>query len=60
MSYYRTCPHCGAALDPQERCDCEKYPDMPAHELNAFKAAIRNPETRSQIVEILQRAGLLT
>ena len=19
---YRTCPHCGAALDPGERCDC--------------------------------------
>lgn len=22
MPYYRTCPHCGAALDPGERCDC--------------------------------------
>lgn len=22
MSYYRTCPNCGAALDPGERCDC--------------------------------------
>lgn len=22
MSYYRTCPHCGANLDPGERCDC--------------------------------------
>lgn len=22
MSYYRTCPICGAALDPGERCDC--------------------------------------
>lgn len=22
MSYYRTCPTCGAALDPGERCDC--------------------------------------
>lgn len=21
---YRTCPHCGAALDPGERCDCEE------------------------------------
>lgn len=20
---YRTCPVCGAALDPQEKCDCE-------------------------------------
>jgi len=22
MSYYRTCPYCGLALDPGERCDC--------------------------------------
>ena len=24
MSYYRTCPDCGANLDPDERCDCWK------------------------------------
>ena len=24
MAYYRTCPHCGAALDPGEHCDCKK------------------------------------
>lgn len=23
MSYYRTCPNCGANLDPGERCDCQ-------------------------------------
>ena len=22
MSYYNVCPHCGANLDPGERCDC--------------------------------------
>lgn len=22
MAYYRPCPLCGAALDPEERCDC--------------------------------------
>lgn len=22
MSYYKTCPHCGAHLDPGEVCDC--------------------------------------
>lgn len=22
MSYFRTCSHCGAHLDPDERCDC--------------------------------------
>ena len=21
--YYHTCPHCGANLDPGERCDCQ-------------------------------------
>ena len=21
-TYYNTCPHCGAALDPGEKCDC--------------------------------------
>lgn len=24
--YYRTCPCCGAHLDPGERCDCEESP----------------------------------
>lgn len=24
MSYYKTCPNCGARLDPGERCDCDK------------------------------------
>lgn len=22
MAYYKTCPNCGANLDPCERCDC--------------------------------------
>lgn len=22
MAFYRPCPHCGANLDPGERCDC--------------------------------------
>lgn len=26
MSYYNTCPDCGAHLDPGERCDCRDYP----------------------------------
>lgn len=24
MSYYRTCPYCGAHLDPGELCDCQE------------------------------------
>lgn len=23
MAYYRTCPDCGAHLDPGEECDCK-------------------------------------
>lgn len=28
MNYFRTCPDCGANLDPDEACDCKrKSPD---------------------------------
>ena len=23
-TYFKTCPHCGARLDPGEKCDCRK------------------------------------
>lgn len=26
--YYKTCPRCGANLDPGEKCDCDKYSCM--------------------------------
>lgn len=31
MSYYSTCPHCGALMDPGEVCDCilSKYDRLP-------------------------------
>ncbi len=22
--YFRVCPHCGCAIDPSERCDCQQ------------------------------------
>jgi len=25
MKPYKTCPHCGANLDPGERCDCTDH-----------------------------------
>ena len=28
MSYYRTCPDCGANLDPGECCDCHNAPNV--------------------------------
>lgn len=35
MSFYRTCPHCGAALDPGEVCDCRAKEGAPASASNA-------------------------
>lgn len=35
MSFYRTCPHCGAALDPCEACDCQAKEGAPASASNA-------------------------
>ena len=26
MAQYKTCPDCGAHLDPGEKCDCEEPP----------------------------------
>ena len=36
MSYFRTCPDCGANLDPDERCDCHKKPIEESIEENEF------------------------
>lgn len=27
-TYYHTCPYCGANLDPQESCDCQKVTEQ--------------------------------
>lgn len=38
MPYYRTCPLCGAALDPEERCDCQdRQNPYKTHTKNAQK-----------------------
>lgn len=34
LKYYNTCPHCGANLDPCERCDCTEIKN------NKIKGAI--------------------
>lgn len=28
MVYYKICPHCGAHLDPGEKCDCVRSADF--------------------------------
>ena len=37
MPYYTTCPHCGAHLDPGERCDCQDEQDEPTEPNQKFK-----------------------
>ena len=31
MEYYRTCPDCGAALDPGETCDGQEPPELESY-----------------------------
>ena len=45
MSYYKTCPHCGANLDPGEVCDCREK-----------KAAQGAANTRDGGAEQIERA----
>lgn len=43
VSYYRECPHCGAHLDPGERCfDCARVQKKTAPEPESPKAASKN------------------
>ena len=28
MAYYKTCPECGATLDPGEKCDCREMQNV--------------------------------
>ncbi len=39
MSYYRTCPLCGASLDPGERCTCQQYERMDAYSIEEYEPA---------------------
>ena len=46
MPYYRTCPHCGANLDPGESCDCRA-----ALEKEAFDLIMQlTPAERSELL----------
>lgn len=31
MEYYRTCPICGAHLDPGEKCDCQEPDELESY-----------------------------
>lgn len=44
MCYFRTCPNCGAHLDPGEHCDCDaqqiERQDVPQAEDHTEKEAV--------------------
>lgn len=40
MSYYKTCPHCGANLDPGEVCDCREKEKAPASATNTDRGGV--------------------
>ena len=41
---YKICPYCGAALDPEEKCDCQKEASSGEAELKVKEPAnITNP-----------------
>ena len=46
MAQYRTCPYCGANLDPGERCDCTKKSAPDAANIRDGKAG-ETPNTKS-------------
>ncbi len=43
MAIYRTCPRCGANLDPGERCDCELEEEEARERL--LQALVVDPRT---------------
>jgi hypothetical protein len=65
MSYYKTCPVCGAALDPGEICECvqrsfSQLTDENKTKINALiSEKLEEQEKRAAISTILENAGSL-
>ena len=58
MSYYKTCPHCGANLDPGEVCDCLTH-QVCAEAREVFQERFTgktDQEIVKEIAGVLQRA----
>ena len=51
MAQYRTCPYCGANLDPGERCDCTKKSAPDAANIRDGKAG-ETPNTKSHYTRL--------
>ena len=58
MSYYRTCPDCGAALDPCEVCDCQdKKEAAPVLQHRNGKAEQKSHELQSSALSLSKGEG---
>lgn len=62
MAQYRTCPYCGAALDPRERCDCqgamvEQVKEKTADELALRKADFSAEHSKKYSIQRVARKG---
>lgn len=42
---FRTCPYCGASLDPCERCDCQKEKTARCYSTGAAKVKVIDQTT---------------
>ena len=52
---YKTCPICGAALDPEERCDCNEYQNAATRgNLRQLAAMLRSKQEAAQGVSSTQ------
>ena len=47
--YYKICPHCGASLDPDERCYCQSKRE---NELKRVTETIKVPKDKGGQLEI--------
>lgn len=60
MSYYRICPKCGAALDPGEKCDCEREREQtPRTESDILREEITRLIKTADVRELRAMYGFL-
>ena len=59
MSFYRTCPHCGAALDPGEVCDCRDKEEAPAGAANTGEGGAEQIDKAVSASTITENGGFV-
>jgi len=51
VAYYRECVHCGCALDPGEKCDCEQIAQEKQEKLQKMMIVGRNGQYAFQFTK---------